>query len=468
MNEKQGLGLFKLTCFAIGTTLASGVFSMFSDMAQNGAGTLAVMIGWAIAGVGMYGLAMCFNRLSIVRPELKSGIYAYAREGFGEYIGFNSAWGYWVSAILSQVSFATLLFAALGQFMPVFAGGNNLASIIGASIIVWLFTFMVMGGVQEAVTINAVIVIAKIVPILAFIVFVIFLGAFDLNIFLDNFFGEDTGLSLSQQILETTYTTVWIFTGIEGAVVISGRARSTAVAGKATELSFLTLLILYVMISILSMGVMPRSELADLASPAMAGLLANVVGTWGATLINIGVIISIAGAMFSYTIVTADSAFAPAVYGCFPRFLTGENKKGAPRAALLVTGAIIQILLIVVYFQSSTYQAMYTLATSAIMIPFVLSALFCLKTTIEDRRAHRNNVNFKTWLVSILGTVYGLWMLYATGMDNVIISAMIFAPGVLFYGWSRIQNRQRVFESWMDIGAFALISIGFIVALIVI
>lgn len=468
MNEKQGLGLFKLTCFAIGTTLASGVFSMFSDMAQNGAGTLAVMIGWAIAGVGMYGLAMCFNRLSIVRPELKSGIYAYAREGFGEYIGFNSAWGYWVSAILSQVSFATLLFAALGQFMPVFAGGNNLASIIGASIIVWLFTFMVMGGVQEAVTINAVIVIAKIVPILAFIVFVIFLGAFDLNIFLDNFFGEDTGLSLGQQVLETTYTTVWIFTGIEGAVVISGRARSTAVAGKATELSFLTLLILYVMISILSMGVMPRSELADLASPAMAGLLANVVGTWGATLINIGVIISIAGAMFSYTIVTADSAFAPAVYGCFPRFLTGENKKGAPRAALLVTGAIIQILLIVVYFQSSTYQAMYTLATSAIMIPFVLSALFCLKTTIEDRRAHRNNVNFKTWLVSILGTVYGLWMLYATGMDNVIISAMIFAPGVLFYGWSRIQNRQRVFESWMDIGAFVLISIGFIVALIVI
>ena len=468
MNEKQGLGLFKLTCFAIGTTLASGVFSMFSDMAQNGAGTLAVMIGWAIAGVGMYGLAMCFNRLSIVRPELKSGIYAYAREGFGEYIGFNSAWGYWISAILSQVSFATLLFAALGQFMPVFAGGNNLASIIGASIIVWLFTFMVMGGVQEAVTINAVIVIAKIVPILAFIVFVIFLGPFDLNIFLDNFFGEDTGLSLSQQILETTYTTVWIFTGIEGAVVISGRARSTAVAGKATELSFLTLLILYVMISILSMGVMPRSELAGLASPAMAGLLASVVGPWGATLINIGVIISIAGAMFSYTIVTADSAFAPAVYGCFPRFLTGENKKGAPRAALLVTGAIIQILLIVVYFQSSTYQAMYTLATSAIMIPFVLSALFCLKTTIEDRRAHRNNVNFKTWLVSILGTVYGLWMLYATGMDNVIISAMIFAPGVLFYGWSRIQNRQRVFESWMDIGAFALISIGFIVALVVI
>ena len=212
---------------------------MFSDMARNGAGTLAVLIGWAIAGIGMYGLAMCFNRLSVVRPELKSGIFAYAREGFGEYIGFNSAWGYWISAILSQVSFATLLFAALGQFFPVFGDGNNLLSIICASILIWFFTFLVMGGVQEAVTINTVIVIAKIVPIFAFIVLIIFLGAFDFDIFLDNFLGQDTGLSLGKQVLETTYTTVWIFTGIEGAVVISGRAKSTAIAGKATELSFL-------------------------------------------------------------------------------------------------------------------------------------------------------------------------------------------------------------------------------------
>lgn len=466
MNEKQGLGLFKLTCFAIGTTLASGVFSMFSDMAKNGAGTLAVMIGWAIAGIGMYGLAMCFNRLSIVRPSLKSGIFAYAREGFGEYIGFNSAWGYWISAILSQVSFATLLFSALGQFFPVFGDGNNLASVLGASVIIWLFTFMVMGGVQEAVTINAVIVIAKIVPILAFILLVLLLGAFDPDIFLDNFLGEDTGFSLSEQVLKTTYTTVWIFTGIEGAVVISGRARSTAVAGKATALSFLTLLVLYALISVLSMGVMPRAELAALPNPAMSGLLAGIVGPWGATLINISVVISLIGAMFSYTIVTADSAFAPAVYGCFPRFLTGENKNGAPRSALLTTAAIIQLLLIAVYLRASSYQVMYTLATSAIMIPFVLSALYCLKTTVEDYRLGRNHVRLGTWLVSLLGTVYGFWMLYATGIDNVIISAMIFAPGALVYGWSRMQNRQKLFESKADVCAFAIIVAGFVVALI--
>lgn len=462
MSEKQGLGLFKLTCFAIGTTLASGVFSSFADMANNGAGTLAVLIGWAIAGIGMYCLAMCFNRLSIVKPNLKSGIFAYAKEGFGEYIGFNAAWGYWISAILSQVSFATLLFAAVGQFMPVFGDGNNLASIIGASVLIWAFTLLIMGGVQEAVTINTVIVIAKVVPIIAFIIFIIFLGAFDFDIFLDNFLGQDTGLSLGKQVLETTYTTVWIFTGIEGAVVISGRAKSTAVAGKATELSFLCLLVLYVLISVLSMGVMPRSELAALGNPAMATLLASIVGPWGATLINIGVIISIAGAMFSYTIVTADSAYAPALHGCFPKFLTSENKQKAPVGALLLTAAVVQVLLIVVYFQSSTYQAMYTLATSAIMIPFVLSALYCLKVTMHDSRLGHNNVTFKVWLVSILGTVYGFWLLYATGISNIIISALMFAPGFLFYAWSRLQHHQKIFDSMTDIIAFVVIAAGFI------
>lgn len=465
-ENNQGLGLFKLTCFAIGTTLASGVFSMFSDMAASGAGTLAVLLGWAVTGIGMFSLAMCFNRLSVVRPHLKSGIFAYAHEGFGEYIGFNAAWGYWISAILSQVSFATLLFAALGQFFSVFGDGNNLASVIGASVIIWGFTLLVMGGVQEAVTVNTVIVLAKIVPILAFIIFAILLGAFDLDIFLNNFRGQDTGLSLGRQVLETTYTTVWIFTGIEGAVVISGRARSTAVAGRATALSFLTLLILYVLISVLSMGIMPRNQLAALDNPAMAGLLASIVGPWGATLINIGVIISIAGAMFSYTIVCADSAYAPALAGCFPKFLRQENAAGAPTGALFVTALVIQGFLIMVYFQESSYQAMYTLATSAIMIPFVLSALYCLKTTIEDNRLNTGKVSAFTWGISIVGTVYGFYMLLATGVSNVIISAFCFAPGFFIYAWSRKQAGAPIFASRADVGAFAVIVVFLAVAIL--
>lgn len=466
MNENQGLGLFKLTCFAIGTTLASGIFSVATDMAGSGSGTFAVLIAWAISGAGMYALALCFNRLSVVRPHLKSGIFTYAKEGFGEYVGFNSAWGYYVSAILTQVSFATLLFAALGQFFPLFGDGNNIWSIVGASALIWIFTIMVMQGVKEAVTINVVIVLAKLVPIFAFIIFAIFLGAFDFDVFTANFYGEDTGFSLGQQVLRTTYTTVWMFTGIEGAVIISGRAKSTAVSGKATELSFLFLLVLYVVISVLSMGILPRAELAALPNPPMAALLGHIVGPWGATLINIGVIISLLGAMFAYTLVNADSVLAPAKDGAFPAFVTGENRKGSPSSALILSAAIVQVLLIVVYFQSSTYQTMYTLATSAVMIPFVLSAMYCLKTTIADSAARVNAVTPKVWFYSILGTIYGFWMLFATGISNIIISAFIFGPGFLVYFWSRRESGRRVFETKGDIAAIVIIVAALAVAVI--
>lgn len=465
MNDKQGLGLFKLTLFAISTTLASGVFSMMSDMARNGCGTFSVLIGWLIAGIGMFCLAMCFNYLSIARPDLTNGIFTYAYEGFGAYTGFNSAWGYYISSILSQVSFATLLFASLGHFFPSFGDGNNLFSIVMASVIVWLFTFLVMRGVTEAVTISVIVTIAKIVPILMFIVAILLARAFDVDVFWGNFYGEDTAQSIGTQILETTYTTVWIFTGIEGAVVISARAKSTQVSGKATELSFLFLFILYTVISILSMGILPRGDLALLPNPAMAEILGFVVGPWGKVLINVGVIISILGAMFSYTIVTADSAFAPAISQCFPKFLAKESSRKAPTSALLFSACVIQILLIMVYFMESTYQAMYTLATSAIMIPFVLSALFCLKSVAFNKDVENLYVGVKERIISVIGAVYGFWMLFATGLTNVIISAFVFAPGLIFYIWARKQNGKTLFPSKIDYGFFAVVIIALFIAI---
>ena len=78
MNQenKEGLGVGKLTLFAVGTTLASGVFSLSGDFAAGGAYTMATLIGWAICGAGMLGLTLCFFRLSVVKSELTSGIYS--------------------------------------------------------------------------------------------------------------------------------------------------------------------------------------------------------------------------------------------------------------------------------------------------------------------------------------------------------------------------------------------------------
>lgn len=329
-NNEQGLGVVKLSLFAIGTTLASGVFSLSGDFAAGGAHTLAVLLGWLICGIGMLGLTLCFFKLSVVKTELTSGIYSYAQQGFGEYVGFNSAWGYWMSALLAQLAFIALLFETLGNFFPIFGDGTNLFSMVIASVIIWALSLLVLRGVNQAVAINAVVVVAKAIPILVTVIAIILGSAFKMDIFMDNFYGEGSGMSLMEQIKSTVYTTVWIFIGIEGAVVLSGRGKNTRVSGQATIISFASLFVLYFLISFLSMGVMPAEELANLGNPPLAGVLEAVVGPWGAALVNLGVVVSLGGAMFSYTILCVDSAYGPAQQGAFPEGLAKTNKFKAP------------------------------------------------------------------------------------------------------------------------------------------
>ncbi len=464
-ENKKSLGIIRLTAFSIGTTLASGAFSLSGDMASNGAYTAAVLVGWVICGVGMMALVMCFYGFSRFKPELTSGIYSYAKEGFGNYIGFNSAWGYLLSAILANVSFATLLFAALGYFFPIFDEGNNLASIICASLFLWFTVGLVLRGMGEATSINVIVIIAKIIPIVTLITAVIFVRAFDMSIFMHNFWGEGSGFSFLDQIHATTYTTAWAFVGIEGAVVISGRAKKSRDAGLAVIISFLCLLLMYVMISVLSMGVMTKEELALLGNPPLAGILESVVGSWGAAFVNIAVIISLAGATFAYTMLASEALYAPATKQCFPKYFLKENKSKAPLTAVIISNLIVQAFLISVFFNESTYQIFYGISVSMIMVPYFFSALFYLKIVLKKDKdialLPKWDYTFQV-IIAIFGTIYGAWLLYSSGINSILITALLYAPGMLIYIWAQKEKKEKVFGSIADIGAFVVILIMFV------
>ncbi|MCZ2992473.1 amino acid permease, partial [Acinetobacter baumannii] len=77
----------------------------------------------------MIALGLSFQNLTVKRPDLDGGIFSYAKAGFGNFMGFNSAWGYWLSAWLGNVAYGTLLFSSLGYFFPIFEGGQNVESI---------------------------------------------------------------------------------------------------------------------------------------------------------------------------------------------------------------------------------------------------------------------------------------------------------------------------------------------------
>jgi arginine:ornithine antiporter/lysine permease len=426
----------------------------------NAAGPLAIMIGWGITAVGMLALTFVYQGLAVRKPELDAGPYAYAQAGFGPFIGFNSAWGYWLSAWIGNVSYAVLVFSALSYFVPVFGDGNTWQAVLGASALLWLVHFLVLSGVRQAAFVNILTTIAKIAPIVLFVALAAV--AFKIDVFSLDFTGPADGSlgSVLAQAKGTMLVTLWVFIGIEGASVVSARAARRRDIGLATVAGFLTCLALYALVSLLSLGVMQRPELAGLKNPSMSGVLEAIVGPWGAALVNIAVVVSVVGAFLSWTLFAAEIANVAAKRKTLPRFLAGDNAAGSPANALWVTNLLVQVFLIVTLLSQATYQALYYISASAILVPYVFSGAYAVRLAITGEGYQpRENRSFGL-LVGLVATVYGAWLVYAAGPSYLFMCAMLYAIGVVPHMIARREAGEAPFRPVEGVLAAALIATG--------
>ncbi|MFH6566237.1 MULTISPECIES: arginine-ornithine antiporter [Pseudomonas] len=464
MSDTPGkLRLGALVALVVGSMIGGGIFSLPQNMAAS-ADVGAILIGWAITAVGMLTLAFVFQTLANRKPDLDGGVYAYAKAGFGDYMGFSSAWGYWISAWLGNVGYFVLLFSTLGYFFPIFGEGNTPAAIIGASILLWAVHFLVLRGIKEAAFINLVTTVAKVVPLVLFILIAIF--AFKLDIFTSDIWGvknPDLG-SVMDQVRNMMLVTVWVFIGIEGASIFSSRAEKRSDVGRATVIGFITVLLLLVLVNVLSLGIMTQPELAKLQNPSMAAVLEHVVGHWGAVLISVGLIISLLGALLSWVLLCAEIMFAAAKDHTMPAFLKKENANHVPVNALWLTNAMVQLFLIITLFSASTYLSLIYLATSMILVPYLWSAAYGFllavrAETYENALAERK----KDLIIGGIALIYAIWLIYAGGLKYLLLSALLYAPGAILFAKAKRESGQPVFTNIEKV-IFAAVVIGALVA----
>jgi arginine:ornithine antiporter / lysine permease len=462
----QKLTLLPLIALVLGSMIGGGVFNLPSDMSRH-ASPGAILIGWIITGIGMLMLAFVYQNLAVRKPELNAGPYAYAKAGFGNFVGFNSAWGYWLSAFLGNVAYAVAIFSALSYFFPIFGDGNNLPSIIGASVCLWLIHTLVLNGIKQAAFVNVVTTVAKLVPLFLFILIAVI--AFNWNKFTFNFWGQgdaqggDALGSILHQVRSTMLVTLWVFIGIEGASVYSARAAKRSDVGRATLIGFAGALGLYVLVSLLSRGVLSQPELAGLKVPSMAGVFEPLVGTWGAALINLGLMISVGGAFLSWTLLCAEIPFTCGRDGTFPKWFGAENKNGSPANALWATNILIQLFLILSFFSKNAYQFFYFIASVAILPPYVLSGAYALKLALRGEGYRAGEGRRWDILVGALATAYGLWLVYAAGLNFLLMCTVLFAPGILVYMQARRERGETAFTGF-DLVLAILIALLAVVA----
>ena len=464
MSDTPGkLRLGALVALVVGSMIGGGIFSLPQNMAAS-ADVGAVLIGWAITAVGMLTLAFVFQTLANRKPDLDGGVYAYAKAGFGDYMGFSSAWGYWISAWLGNVGYFVLLFSTLGYFFPIFGEGNTPAAIIGASILLWAVHFLVLRGIKEAAFINLVTTVAKVVPLVLFALICLF--AFRLDIFTADIWALGTPElgSVMNQVRNMMLVTVWVFIGIEGASIFSSRAEKRSDVGKATVIGFVTVLLFLVLVNVLSLGIMTQPELAKLQNPSMAAVLEHVVGHWGAVLISVGLIISLLGALLSWVLLCAEIMFAAAKDHTMPEFLRRENANQVPANALWLTNAMVQIFLVITLFSNSTYLSLIYLATSMILVPYLWSAAYAFllalrSETYEQALAERK----KDLIIGGIALLYAIWLLYAGGVKYLLLSALLYAPGAILFAKAKREVGQPIFTNVEKL-IFAAVVIGALVA----
>lgn len=469
--EAGKLGLFGLLALCISAMVGSGVFDLPKNMSME-AGLTAQILSWIVTGIGIWFIAEMFVILSDVKPDLTAGLYKYAQVGFGDFAGFFSAWAYFICECAANAAYAVLVMSTLDYFFPgTFTGGNNWPSVIGASIITWLITALVLRGVEVSSKVQSVATILMLATVLTFIATVAV--HFNAHTFTMNANATQAMPSVSDkpmgsvmhQLMNTMMVTLWLFGGIEGAVVMSGKARDVKQVPKATVIGFIVCLVMYALVGTLSLGVYSYGQLAKLTSPSTAYILTNLWhSTIGRDVITIALLFAVFSSWISWIQMLAElPQHAAKSEGSFPKAFARVNKEGAPAFSIIVATCVIEVIILIAHFDVSAYQMLLTIVGVMTIPPYLLSAMYLIKisrpsmTDFDSQTKHTKNTGMA---IGILALLYIVFMAYSAEIKYTLISFIFYAIGIPVYMYARKQNNKRLFSKGELIFAIVIVLVA--------
>lgn len=430
-DKKLGLGL--LITLGIGSMIGGGIFNSPTDLITK-ANPQAALIAWIIGGFGIICLALVFQFLANKKPDLKGGIYSYAQDGFGDFMGFNSAWGYWLSAWLGNIAF------------------------IAASLLLWSVHYIQTKGTKNAGIINAVVTIGKLLPLTLVVILGIFIfkpELFTVSNWSTILASSGKATSTFKQVNGAMGTIIWCFIGVEASVVLSEKAESQAIVGKATVISLLITLLIYVSISLLAMGIIPAKDLAVSGTPLADVLSKTVFGGAGAVIVKLGLIISLFGALISWVMLAAEIPYVAAKDGVMPKWFAKENAAGVAINSLTFTNIITQVFLCTLLSDKlqSAYSLVFAIATTCMLIPYTLSSFYAIKVCNEEK------INGKDKIIAILASIYTIYGIYAGGIKYFALAFIMYAFGVIVFNKAKKEKKQK-YTSIEKIGTAVVVFVG--------
>lgn len=414
------LGFWGLTALVFGLMVGVGIFNLPQNMSAV-ASPGAVFVAWTVTAAGILPLVIAFKYLSDRYPQYNAGLYQYAQAGFGNYTGFNIAWGYWLCTAFSNVTYGVMLNDSCGAFFPALLN-HSWETIVFSSVLIWVMYYLVSRGIRTANFVNSLLAFVKVV-MLIFIV-IVFSIFFKEDLFDSDIWGSAEGLgSVTHQVKNTMMVTLFCFFGVEGAVMMSARAKKSSDVGKAGIAGFFISLVLYMAVSLLCFGLMTRARLAGLQDPSIAYILRDTCGEWAYWFTITAVIISLLGGWVAWTLVVAQVPYEASLVGILPKAFSRLNKHNMPSFGLLASSVAMEVFLLMVVMADDVYMAALHITGLMIIPCYFFTGLFLIKKS--------DTVGIR--IVAIIATLFCLWMAYAGGLLNMLMTSVFYLVGIGFF-----------------------------------
>lgn len=432
-NAAKGLGLAACTAVVVGNMVGSGFY--LSPSATAPYGLLAVAM-WAVMGVGAMCLGLTFARLATIAPAT-GGPYAYTRMAYGDFAGFLVAWGYWISV---WASLPAIAFAFAGALMNLLPALNNkpmaIALTLGA---IWVVVAINLRGVKAAGLFAEITTYTKLVPFVAIAVVGLFyvqgenLSLSDLN---------PSGEPLLAAAAALAPLTMFAYLGLESATVPAGDVRDARrTIPRSTILGIAIAAALYVLGTVVVLGVVPRGQLMQSVSP-FADAARAMWGEWAAVGVAIAVVVSSIGALNGWTLLMGQVPMAAAHDHLFPDVFGRVSPRGVPALGIVISALLATLMVVLQAMGSPGVRAFYNLVVSLSTMAAVIPYAFCaLAVGIVAARSDAGRERIGA--VGAVAFVFSLFTLYGCGPTAVLYGLILLLLGLPVYVWKRRQTLEE-------------------------
>ncbi|MFI0986579.1 amino acid permease [Streptomyces exfoliatus] len=433
-RHSRRFGLPIATALVMGNIIGGGIFLLPASVAPFGTISL---VAFGVLTLGAIALALVFGRLAHRHPTT-GGPYVYAREAFGDFAGFLTAWSYWITTWVSNAALAVAAVGYLDVLVPVH--GSLAATIAAALLLQWLPALANLAGTRCAGVVQLVATVLKFLPLLLVAVGgLFFFDSANLGPFRA---GDESALgavSASAAILLFSYL------GVESAAVSAGEVRDPRRnVGRATVLGTLGAAFLYLLTTVSVFGTVPHERLVASSAPFTDSVNLMFGGSWGGTAVACMALVSMVGALNGWTLLSAQTPYAAARDGLFPKVFA-RKRRGVPTAGVLVTVALASLLTVYNYTAGTegVFEILVLVTTFTATVPYLLSSaaqLYFLLSGQADR-VHRPRLVRDT-VLTLAAFGFSLWLVAGSGYAAVYQGVLFLFAGVLVYAWMAAR-RQR-------------------------